>query len=138
MEQIYLSGTIRERIKEQLALKKMKQAQLAKIIGLSEAAFSRFMSGETTKLDHQYVIRIAREFKVSTDFLLGGTNVPDRKNYDIEELGLSPHGGSESVYSLCRSQSGFLSAEKSEVCYDSYIDCRVSGRNACRRDRHAK
>ena len=26
---------------------------------------------------------------VSTDFLLGETNIPDRKNYDIAELGLS-------------------------------------------------
>lgn len=90
MEQTYLSGTIRERIREQLALKDMKQAQLARIIGIGESTFSRFLSGETAKLDHEYVIRIAREFKVSTDFLLGVTNVPDRKNYDIEELGLSP------------------------------------------------
>ena len=28
-------------------------------------------------------------FNVSTDFLLGETNIPDRKNYDIAELGLS-------------------------------------------------
>ena len=26
---------------------------------------------------------------MSTDFLLGETNIPDRKNYDITELGLS-------------------------------------------------
>ena len=26
---------------------------------------------------------------MSTDFLLGETNIPDRKNYDIAELGLS-------------------------------------------------
>ena len=30
-----------------------------------------------------------RLFNVSTDFLLGETNIPDRKNYDIAELGLS-------------------------------------------------
>ena len=33
--------------------------------------------------------KIARLFNVSTDFLLGETNIPDRKNYDIAELGLS-------------------------------------------------
>lgn len=71
MEQTYLSGNIRERIREQLALKDMKQAQLARIVGIGESTFSRFLSGETAKLDHEYVIRIAREFKVSTDFLLG-------------------------------------------------------------------
>ena len=35
------------------------------------------------------MLKIARLFKVSTDFLLGETNIPDRKNYDIAELGLS-------------------------------------------------
>ena len=91
MEQTYLSGTIQERIREQMAMRDMNQAQLARIIGIGESTFSRFMSGgKSAKLDHQYVIRIAREFKVSTDFLLGITNVPDRKNYRIDELGLTP------------------------------------------------
>ena len=36
-----------------------------------------------------YIIKIAKHFNVSTDFLLGETDIPDRKNYDIEELGLS-------------------------------------------------
>ena len=40
-------------------------------------------------LTHEQVLKIARLFKVSTDFLLGETNIPDRKNYDIAELGLS-------------------------------------------------
>ena len=35
------------------------------------------------------MLKIARLFNVSTDFLLGETNIPDRKNYDIAELGLS-------------------------------------------------
>ena len=35
------------------------------------------------------IIRIARAFNVSTDFLLGVTNIPDRKNFEIDELGLS-------------------------------------------------
>ena len=32
---------------------------------------------------------LAREFDVSADFLLGLTNIPDRMNYDIGELGLT-------------------------------------------------
>ena len=36
-----------------------------------------------------YIIKIAKHFNVSTYFLLGETDIPDRKNYDIEELGLS-------------------------------------------------
>ena len=43
----------------------------------------------TSTLTHEQVLKIARLFNVSTDFLLGETNIPDRKNYDIAELGLS-------------------------------------------------
>ena len=42
-----------------------------------------------TKLSDENIIRIARAFNVSTDFILGVTTVPDRKNYEINELGLS-------------------------------------------------
>jgi len=35
------------------------------------------------------VIRIAKTFNVSTDFILETTEIPDKKNYDISELGLS-------------------------------------------------
>lgn len=39
MEQTYLSGTIQERIREQLKLKDMNQAELARIIGIGESSF---------------------------------------------------------------------------------------------------
>ena len=50
---------------------------------------SRFITGKTDKLSDENIIRIARVFNVSTDFILGVTTVPDRKNYEIDELGLS-------------------------------------------------
>ena len=46
-------------------------------------------SRKTDKISAEHIIRIAKAFNVSTDFLLGVVNVPDRKNYDVEELGLS-------------------------------------------------
>ena len=67
----------------------MTQAVLAESIGLSESALSRYLAGKTEMLGDGYIIRIAKYFDVSTDFLLGETDIPDRKNYDIEELGLS-------------------------------------------------
>ena len=45
--------------------------------------------GGQDQIETEQVLRIARLFNVSTDFLLGETNIPDRKNYDIAELGLS-------------------------------------------------
>ena len=42
------------------------------------------------KVGDDVLLKLARFFGVSTDFLLGITNVPDKKNYTIEELGLTP------------------------------------------------
>ena len=47
------------------------------------------LKGQTEMLGDGYIIKIAKHFKVSTDFLLGETDIPNRKNYDIEELGIS-------------------------------------------------
>jgi transcriptional regulator with XRE-family HTH domain len=82
----------------------MTQAELAAQIGSTESTLSRFISGKTDKLGDESIIAIARVFNVSTDFLLGEVDIPDRKNYDISELGLSGAGGQKSVYweSQCR------------------------------------
>ena len=89
MEGEYLPGNIRERIQELLKERGITQAQLAARIGSTESAVGRFISGKTDKISAEYIIRIAKAFNVSTDFLLGVVNIPDRKNYDVEELGLS-------------------------------------------------
>ena len=89
MENTYLPGTFRDRLIDLLKYHKKTQADLAKQIGVSESTLNRFLSGQTEKLGSDQVIRIARIFNVSTDFLLGLTQVPDRKNYAIDELGLS-------------------------------------------------
>ena len=78
---------------------------MAGIIGLSESAFSRYLKGQTEMLGDGYIIKIAKHFKVSTDFLLGETDIPDRKNYDIEELGIS--------------------AEAAKLLYTGRLDSRV-------------
>ena len=89
MDQVFLPGTIRDRIKDLMKSSKIKQAELAVRIGMAESTLSRFLRGETDKLGNENIIRIARVFNVSTDFLLGEVDVPDRVNYDISELGLS-------------------------------------------------
>ena len=88
-EIVYLPGKIRDRIQDLMKSRKITQAELATKIGCSESALSRFISGKTDKLGDESIIRIARVFEVSTDFLLGEVDEPDRKNYDISELGLS-------------------------------------------------
>ena len=89
MEQTYLPATVRERIQELLKEHKITQAELAAAIGMSESALSRFLSERTDKIGDEYIIKIADHLNVSTDFILGQTDFPDRRNYDIGELGLS-------------------------------------------------
>jgi len=89
MAQTWLPGDTRQRIQDLIKDSSITQAELAGIIGLSESALSRYLKGHTEMLGDGYIIKIAKHFNVSTDFLLGETDIPDRKNYDIEELGLS-------------------------------------------------
>ena len=89
MPDTYLPGDTRQRIQDLIKNRKITQAELAEKVGLSNSALSRYLQGGTKNLGDGYIIRIAKYFEVSTDFLLGETDIPDRKNYDIEELGLS-------------------------------------------------
>ena len=88
-EQNYLPGTIRERLQELMKKKHIKQADLAEKIGVDNATLSRFINGKTDKISPDAIVRMAKEFEVSTDFLLGVVNDPARKNYDIGEIGLT-------------------------------------------------
>ena len=85
----YLPGDTRERIQDLLKEKDMTQEQLAKAIDISVSTLNRYISGQTDKLSTENVIAIAKVFGVTTDFLLGLTNIPYHTNYDIEALGLS-------------------------------------------------
>lgn len=105
MSQTWLPGDMRQRIQDLIKSSNTTQAELARIIGLSESAFSRYLQGKTEMLGDGYIIKIAKHFNVSTDFLLGETDIPDRKNYDIEELGLS--------------------AETAKLLYTGKLDSRV-------------
>ena len=86
---VYLSGDLRFRLKNLMMERNVSQGQLAKVAGISESTFSRFMSGQIQDLSAESVIRIARKLDVSTDFLLGIINVPDKRNYNISDLGLT-------------------------------------------------
>ena len=89
MAQEYLPAPSNVRLADLMKKHNISQPELAKEIGCSKSTISRFISGAKGTLTHQQVLKIARLFNVSTDFLLGETNIPDRKNYDIAELGLS-------------------------------------------------
>ena len=83
MADTYLPADVRKRIIDVMRERKLTQRELALRIDVNESTISRFLSGKTEKLSEESVIRIARVFNVSTDL------IPDKKNYDISELGLS-------------------------------------------------
>ena len=89
MADTYLPADVRKRIIDVMRERKLTQRELALRIDVNESTISRFLSGKTEKLSEESVIRIVRVFNVSTDFILGTTVIPDKKNYDISELGLS-------------------------------------------------
>jgi len=89
MPQNWLPGDIRDRIRDLCRANNLKQSELAHAIGIDKSTLSRFMSGKTDKLSDSSLQKIAQRLNVSTDFLLGNTDISDRKHYDIGELGLT-------------------------------------------------
>ena len=84
----YMTGSVNERINDLIIERKTTQVKLAKAIGVSEATMSRYVKG-TTAIPCDVLLKIARYFQVTTDFLLGATNIPYKTNYDINRLGLT-------------------------------------------------
>ena len=67
----------------------LSQKQLADQLHVTHSQISRIQSGETKNPNISIVIDAARFFHVSTDYLLGITQITSPKSYDISELGLS-------------------------------------------------
>ena len=85
----YLPSTTGERITELREGAGLTIEELAVKIGVNATTLGRMEKGQTQKIGDDVLTALAREFNVSADFLLGLTGIPDRKNYDIAELGLS-------------------------------------------------
>ena len=84
-----LPGTPGQRISDLCNGYHVTQKELAEKIGVSASQLSRIVSGETRTVSSDILIGVAKEFKVSTDYILGLSTVSVRKSYDISELGLS-------------------------------------------------
>ncbi|MFR3223435.1 MAG: helix-turn-helix domain-containing protein [Faecalibacterium sp.] len=116
MAQEYLPAPSNVRLADLMKEHNISQPELAKEIGCSKSTISRFISGAKRTLTHEQVLKIARLFNVSTDFLLGETNIPDRKNYDIAELGLSVEAAKNLYTGACQCRGGQSAAGKCPLC----------------------
>ena len=93
-----LPGNTRERIVDLMKARGMTQAMLAEKIGISESTLNRFLTSQTEKLSTDNLIALAGTFHVTTDFLLGLTDLPVSINADIEALHLTT-GAAQKLYS---------------------------------------
>lgn len=84
----YLPGEVSNRISELREQAHLTQKELAEKIGVSPSTMTRIEHGETGVRD-ETMQNLARVFDVSVDFLLGLTDSPNKKNYEIRQLGLS-------------------------------------------------
>jgi len=78
-----------ERIEEIRKDMRLSQRELAAKAGISYDALRRVENGETNAINSDMLIRLAEFFEVSTDYLLGLTNIRGRRSYAVSELGLS-------------------------------------------------
>ena len=69
--------------------KRLSQKELAEIIGIAASQLSRIENGETQRISSDILVKLAKVFGVSTDYILGLTTISVPKSYDINELGLS-------------------------------------------------
>ena len=84
-----IGASIGARLEHLRARKGVPDAELAKVFGINRSTMGRILKGETEKVSSQMIIDAAQYFGVSTDFLLGLTDMPDPMNYPVESFGLT-------------------------------------------------
>ena len=86
---MYLPGTPNDLIGDLRRNMGISQSELSKKIGITASQISRIESGYIENISSDILIKLAKEFKVSTDYILGLSTISTPKNHDISELGLS-------------------------------------------------
>ena len=90
--------SIGARLEHLRARKGINDSELAKVFGINRSTMSRILKGETEKVYSQMIIDAAQYFGVSTDFLLGLTDMPDPMNHPVESFGLT-EGAAKAILS---------------------------------------
>ena len=93
-----IGASIGARLEHLRARKGVPDAELAKVFGINRSTMGRILKGETERVSSQMIIDAAQYFGVSTDFLLGLTDMPDPMNHPVESFGLT-EGASRAILS---------------------------------------
>ena len=86
------------RIKHLRERKGISGAELAKVFHMDRGTLDRIEKGATQKVSSQMIIDAAQYFRVSTDFLLGLTDMPDPMNHPVDSFGLT-EGAAKAILS---------------------------------------
>lgn len=81
--------TINERITDLRTMSSLSQKELAEKIDVPTSTLCRIEQGKISNVSNDVLIKLANFFNVSTDYLLGLTNVRFKKNVELSELGLT-------------------------------------------------
>lgn len=90
-----LPGNLSERMVELREQRKLTQEALSKELDragfgyFDRTTISRAESGETRRVSSELLMALASYYGVSIDFLCGLTDNPEKKDYELKELGLS-------------------------------------------------
>lgn len=88
----YLPGSLTERLIELRKTHGYKsQQQLVDALDgfIDKATYSRIESGATRTINNELLVKLSTLYNVSTDYILGISNFPEKTYFDIKELGLS-------------------------------------------------
>lgn len=125
----YLQGTLQQRMRELREARDYSQAKVAGILGIDKASYGRMENGTTRTVNSDVLTGLANLYDVSTDYLLGISDVPQKTYYDLKALGLSveaaaslltKNANQEVVDALLRNEN-FLEATRLMATYFSEI-----------------
>jgi transcriptional regulator with XRE-family HTH domain len=86
---MHSNSIIQDRITQTRQQKGLTQKKLCGLADISPTQLSRIESGITETVSSDVLIKLAQTLEVSTDYLLGLTDIKAPMNYGINELGLS-------------------------------------------------
>ena len=124
-----MQGTLQQRMRELREARDYSQAKVAGILGIDKASYGRMENGTTRTVNSDVLTGLANLYDVSTDYLLGISDVPQKTYYDLKALGLSveaaaslltKNANQEVVDALLRNEN-FLEATRLMATYFSEI-----------------
>lgn len=93
-----IGASIGARIKHLKERKGIHGSDLAKVLHIDRSTRKRIENGGIEKVSPQVIIDAAQYFGVSTDFLLGLTDMADPMNHPVESFGLT-EGAAKAILS---------------------------------------